>query len=691
MSVRRKTFIVMAVISALVLIAVYALSRIILEPGSNANEVLRISDHNLRVRTALEREVAELDRRAKDYASWDDTYRFIRDLNPAYIESNLVDATGTDNAFDVMIFADLSGRVLFSRPDERSAAGLRPVPAGLLELLSADGPLLVRSSDTTGHAGLVVLPQGPFLVSSHPILTSRGNGPARGTLLLARAFDDGAVANLGVVTRLPLRSVPPSDPSLPPGLAARPPGPANDVRIGGPDRISGFVRLEDILGRPALVLAFDQPRTFHSQFLGALRYFLIALLLYTGLSLGLGQWLMDRLVSSRIIRLTAFMKNVERTGAIDSRLALPGKDEVADMASGLNTMLLALGRHVDAIKAAEEAVKRSETKYRALFDASTDAIFLQTHDGRVLDCNPTASRLFGRNKFDLIGVVFSTLFENLRPAELDRLSAELAERGFSFVERIGRKADGETFPCEVSVRTARIGRSNLIVAFVHDTTERARSEDQLRKSLREKEVLLREVHHRVKNNMQIISSLFNLQSESVRDPSAISLLKECQVRIRSMALVHEKLYQSKDMARIPFSDYLASLTLYLFHFWQVNEDRIRLDMRIANIMLDVNTAIPLGLIINELISNSLEHAFPDGRVGEIRVRLVSLHPGQFELVVEDDGIGLPPGFDITGSETLGLQLVALLVKQLDGTITADSSGGTRYRIIVNALKYKQRF
>ena len=191
--------------------------------------------------------------------------------------------------------------------------------------------------------------------------------------------------------------------------------------------------------------------------------------------------------------------------------------------------------------------------------------------------------------------------------------------------------------------------------------------------------------------MQIISSLFNLQTETIRDPSAIILLRECQVRIRTMALVHEKLYQAKDMSHVHFSDYLRSLGMYLFHFWQVNEDRIKLDMRIANILLDVNTAIPLGLIINELLSNAIEHGFPNARVGEIRVRLIALEPGQFELIVEDDGIGLPQGFDINGSESLGLQLVCLLVKQLDGTIVADSPGGARFRIIANDLKYQQRY
>ncbi len=691
MSVRRKTFIVMAVIAALVFLAVYALSRIILEPGSNANEVLRIADNNLRVRSAFDREIAELDRQVKDYASWDDTYRFIQDLNPAYARSNLIETTQIDNKFDVMIYADLAGRILVSRAYDRARRAERPIPKGLLERLAPGSPLLLRENAASGRAGLLVLPEGAFLVSAHPVLTSRDAGPARGTILFARAFDAAAVSELGDVTHLPLKTVPLGDPDVPREFAAPGGTGMEHVGIRGADLISGFVLVRDIEDNPALVLMFDLPRTFHGQFLSALRYFLIALLMYSILSLGLGQWLMDRLVSTRLIRLTGFMKTVEKTGALESRLTLPGRDEVSRLAAGLNTMLAALGRHVEAIKAAEDAVKRSEAKYRALFDAATDAIFLETQDGRILDCNPTAARLFGRDKSDLIGLAFFSLIDGHRASDQDRLRDELGNKGFVFLEKTGRKAGGEKFPCEISVRSARIGRSNLIVAFVHDTTERARSEDQLRRSLREKEVLLREVHHRVKNNMQIISSLFNLQSESIRDPSAITLLKECQVRIRSMALVHEKLYQSKDMAHIPFADYMTSLAMYLFHFWQVDEDRIRLDLKIANILLDVNTAIPLGLIINELVSNALEHAFPDGRVGEIRVRLIALDPSRFELVVEDDGVGLPPGFDVDGSESLGLQLVGLLVKQLDGTIRAESDGVTRFEIVVNALKYKQRF
>ena len=691
MSVRLKTFVVMTVMSVLAFVAVTSLSRVILEPGSNANEKLRVSDDLQRVRSAVDREIAGLDRAAEDYASRDDTYLFASDRNEAYVRANLTDAVLAGNEFDAVVLADAAGRVFFGRAYDRAARAERPLPSGLAGLLRPGRILLRLETDTQGRSGLIVLDQEAFLVSSRPILNSRGQGPARGTALVARALDARAVQDLGETIHLPLRLVPISDPSVPGDLRAAAPDVDSLTRITGPDRIAGFALFEDILGRPALVAVFELPRAFHGQFLTSLRYFLVAFLVYICLAIGLGQWLMDWLVTSRLIRLTGFMKSVGRSGTLDSRLNLPGRDEVSGLAAGLNAMLEALGRHVEAIKAAEEAVKRSESKYRALFETAADAVFLETQDGRILDCNPAATRLFEHDKASLVGMAFSGLLDGPAPTDQEIHKEQLSDRGFLFVERTGRKRSGEKFPCEISVRLAKIGRSTLIVAIVHDISERARSEEKLRASLREKEVLLREVHHRVKNNMQIISSLFNLQSGTIRDEKSIELLRECQARIRSMALVHEKLYQSKDMAHIHFSDYLRSLATFLFHFWQVNEERVRLDMRIANILLDINTAIPLGLIVNELVSNSLEHAFPSGRVGEIRLRLVALDPTQFELLVEDDGIGLPAGLDIARSETLGLQLVTLLVDQLDGTIEAASDHGTRFRIVVNALKYKQRF
>jgi two-component sensor histidine kinase len=220
--------------------------------------------------------------------------------------------------------------------------------------------------------------------------------------------------------------------------------------------------------------------------------------------------------------------------------------------------------------------------------------------------------------------------------------------------------------------------------------ERKRAEDRLRASLGEKEVLLREVHHRVKNNMQIMSSLLNLQTIDIKDPTAVHLLKECQRRIRAMALVHEKLYLSKDLANIDFSQYIQSLTLHLFQSYQIHPHSIKLNMNMERIFLNINTAIPCGLIVNELVSNALKHGFPDGRTGEVRIELFRAEGDKNCLVVSDNGVGFPEGLDFRNAETLGMQIISMLVDQLDGHIELGRQEGTFFKIVFEELRNKPR-
>ncbi|MGA1875125.1 MAG: PAS domain S-box protein [bacterium] len=204
-------------------------------------------------------------------------------------------------------------------------------------------------------------------------------------------------------------------------------------------------------------------------------------------------------------------------------------------------------------------------------------------------------------------------------------------------------------------------------------TDRKRSEDQIRESLREKEVLLKEIHHRVKNNLQIINSMLNLQLPYIKDKQAIESFKESQNRIYTMALIHEKLYQSESLARIDLAEYIRTLTTHLFISYGVSERAIRLNMHIESITLDVDRVIPCALIMNELVSNSLKYAFPDllqraEGVGEIRLDLRRTSSHTLTLTVSDNGIGLPEGFEIQKCESLGLKLVNVLVRQLKGNI-----------------------
>ncbi len=231
---------------------------------------------------------------------------------------------------------------------------------------------------------------------------------------------------------------------------------------------------------------------------------------------------------------------------------------------------------------------------------------------------------------------------------------------------------------EEELQTAynRLMRSND--ALIKEIADRKKAEGHALAMLQEKEVLLKEIHHRVKNNLQIISSLLSLQSGSSNEESLVKKFRDSQDRIRTMALIHEKLYQSSDLSHIDFEEYVGSLTGYLSRSYTVGGN-IRMYRDIQDISLDIDVAIPCGLIINELVSNSLKYAFPEGQTGQISIGLTR-GAGGYELTVRDDGKGLPPGFDFHTSSSLGLLLVNTLVEQLDGTISMDGTQGTCFKI-----------
>ncbi len=225
------------------------------------------------------------------------------------------------------------------------------------------------------------------------------------------------------------------------------------------------------------------------------------------------------------------------------------------------------------------------------------------------------------------------------------------------------------------------GRVTHITGVMVDITGQKQAEEQIKASLKEKEVLLREIYHRVKNNIQVISSLLNLQSEYIEDEKYKEMFRESQNRIQSMALVHEKLYQSENLAKIDFNEYIVSLVYELFRLYRVRTDRVALKIEVEDVPLGVDAAVPCGLIINELVSNCLKHAFPDDRKGEITIRLRSVN-GKIELTVADNGVGIPDSVDIRTTGSLGLDLVTTLAEsQLDGEITLDRSNGTAFTII----------
>jgi len=253
--------------------------------------------------------------------------------------------------------------------------------------------------------------------------------------------------------------------------------------------------------------------------------------------------------------------------------------------------------------------------------------------------------------------------------------------------------DGELFGNAICFLKKGVTLENwdVVRIFVNQASvalQRRQAEEQIKASLAEKEVLLKEIHHRVKNNLQIISSLFNLQSDHVESEQSLKTLRASQSRIRSMALIHEKLYQSEDLARVDFAEYTRDLANHLFRMYEAGAYGISLEINIDNVLLNIDKAIPCGLIINELVSNSLKYAFPTGGIrnkhsehrGKISIDLHRNNNSKFTLVVSDNGIGFPADLNFRETESLGLQLVETLTDQLEGYVELDRESGTTFRI-----------
>lgn len=327
-----------------------------------------------------------------------------------------------------------------------------------------------------------------------------------------------------------------------------------------------------------------------------------------------------------------------------------------------------------------------------IFEFAPDAKFLVNREGRIVKVNSQVENMFGYRKEELVGKMIEILIPQ-RFAERHvgyrsgYTSAPRPRPMGAGVELFGKRKDNTEFPVDIMLSPLNTAEGDLILAVVRDVTERKRIEAQAREA---REMYIKEIHHRVKNNLQVISSLLFLQSTYTTDPHTLGILKESQSRVKSIALIHEKLYRSTDLVALDFAEYVQDLVSDLFRTYGVNQEGIRVVLRVSNVSLDIDTAIPCGLIINELVSNVLKHAFPDGRQGEVIVELAPAGPQEYRLAVCDNGIGLPENFDWRNSASLGLKLVSDLTMQLDGTMEAKQDNGTTFTILFKELQYKER-
>jgi len=341
-----------------------------------------------------------------------------------------------------------------------------------------------------------------------------------------------------------------------------------------------------------------------------------------------------------------------------------------------------LSRYAAEEQQMREALAKSEGRLRAIFDTARDPIFIKDRDLCYTEVNPIMEKLSGIPAAGLIGKTAVELFgpevgEHIRQVERRVLQGEIVEEEDT---RIGNQ-NGRTFHIIKVPMRDKTGAITGLCAIARDVTERKQDQERLQSSLQEKEVLLRELHHRVKNNLQVITSMLNLQLDATSNATVSQALQDCQTRVRSMALIHERLYRSPHLAHLDVADYVRELTGHLLGLYAEEADKVIMDLHIDEVSLGMDEAIPCGIIINELVTNALKHAFNGRESGRIEVSLGKEPAGGFRLSVHDDGVGLPADFKIDNASSLGLKLVHLLVLQLDGSLEIDSKeAGTAFRI-----------
>ena len=347
--------------------------------------------------------------------------------------------------------------------------------------------------------------------------------------------------------------------------------------------------------------------------------------------------------------------------------------------TALETIVAQMGSAIARLQA-QEALAASQRELRTLFDSLDDFLFIVDTRGRIVDVNRALMERSGYDRHELNGECVTKLYPmrlqlgeawGLLGGEVNFLSAPLVAK------------DGSIIPVETRLGLGRWDGKSVIIGLGRDLTERRKAEEEIA-SLREKTALLKEIHHRIKNNLQIICSLLSLQSSRLEPGGLLDAFRESQGRIRAIALMHERLYQSKDLSRVGVGEYLGAVAEEVVSTYKHSAAAVQFQLEADAIYLNQDTVMPCGLLVNELVTNACKYAFADGRPGRIRLSVKTGPENTILLTLEDNGVGLPPKLDPRKTSTLGLQLVDDMVVQLKGSWTVARSGGTLFQIVFPA-------
>ena len=343
-------------------------------------------------------------------------------------------------------------------------------------------------------------------------------------------------------------------------------------------------------------------------------------------------------------------------------------------------------RDITQQKNAEDALRDSEEKYRTLIESAKDPISVVDENGIFLMINKEGARSLNQEPPYFLGRSLRDFFPESAEKQIELIQKVFATgEGVEIEMPIKYNEMEKWYSVSIQPLYGPDNRIHSVHVISRDITDIKETQIKLEQALKDKDMLMKEIYHRVKNNLMVISSLLNLQSRYIKDEEARGIFKESQERAHSMALIHERLYRSTDLKHIDFGDYIRTLAMDLFRTYVADPARVQLELEVEDVMIDINTAIPLGLIINELVSNSMKHAFPNTKSGEIRVEFKE-DRNNCVLEVSDTGVGFPSDIELGKTDSLGLQLVTSLTQQINGELELERSPGTTFRITFKEKK-----
>ncbi|MCX9012707.1 MAG: ATP-binding protein [Candidatus Methanoperedens sp.] len=573
-----------------------------------------------RVRDSLSSDLSNLDSKTGDWANWNDTYDFIQDGNQDFIKTNPTDTSFIQIGINLMLFVNSSGHVIYGKAFDLENEKEIPVPQSLYEHISASNTLFYHPDTGNSLTGLILLPEGPMLIASRPILTSEGKGPIHGTLIFGRYLDAYELKQLSKVTHSPLTAYLFNSTQMPPDFqearASLSKGDKIFVQPLDEQSIAGYTLLRDVYGRPILILREDAPRDIYQQGHASMSYFILSLLVI-GLVFGaVTMLLLEKSVLSRLAHLISDVGNIGSKGDLSMRTLVTGGDELSNLSGSINTML-------DALEHSQHELRKSEERYRSLIETSPDAVMLSDQEGRILVANQRAAQLHGFK--DIEEILRKNIFELISQEDhqyaIDNLKKIMETGWIKNIEYSMLRKDGTRFPAELnaSLIVDTKVKSNSIIYVVRDITERKRAEEVLQRAHDELELRVRERTAELARANEILKTEITERERAEEElkRANIELKKADELKTQFLSIVSHEL-------RTPITPMNAQLQMILAgYFGDITEQQIkslemiqrnttRLDRLIGDV-LDISRLeagvmkfIMVQVNLNEIVENAVE-------------------------------------------------------------------------------------